>query len=186
MDATEIMAKQVTNLETTIWARAGRQEGAEIRFLCPVHDDHHPSARWHPAKQVWCCDVCHVGGGSRDLSKRLGVEAQGHSNKRAQRPSASSDKRQHFDWRRTAGRFQDHAEGLWLRAEGVLGAAKGLDISAWSENDLDAAWGAIWRAFKDVARSDFLEDLACHIRCRGLSEEQHRHAPGRSESHKAG
>ncbi|MCH8039444.1 MAG: hypothetical protein IH977_03755 [Nitrospinae bacterium] len=176
----------MTNLEAAIWAREGRQEGREVRFLCPGHDDHHPSARWNPEKEAWYCHACHAGGGFRDLAKRLGVEAQGHSNKRAQRPSVSSDRPQNFDWRPTAGKLEDHAQGHWLRAQRVLGAAKGLDISPWSENDLDTAWGAIWRAFKDVDRSDFLEDLACSIRCRGLSEEQHRHAPGRYESHKAG
>ena len=50
----------MTNLEAAIWSRAGRQEGAEVQFLCPAHDDHHPSARWNPEKGAWYCDVCHA------------------------------------------------------------------------------------------------------------------------------
>jgi hypothetical protein len=54
--------------------RGGRREGREIRFLCPAHDDSHPSARWSHSKAVWFCDVCHAGGGWRDLSRRLEVD----------------------------------------------------------------------------------------------------------------
>lgn len=54
-----------------IFERAGRREGAEIRFLCPIHDDHNPSARWNLRKLVWFCDVCGTGGGFRDLAEKL-------------------------------------------------------------------------------------------------------------------
>jgi putative DNA primase/helicase len=60
-------------LELAVHARQGRREGAEIRFTCPAHADKHPSARWHPAKQVWVCDACKSGGGARDLAGRLGL-----------------------------------------------------------------------------------------------------------------
>ena len=169
----------MTNLEAAIWAREGRREGAQVRFLCPAHDDHHPSARWHPEKGAWYCHACHAGGGWRNLIKYLSLQGKDHRLRAREGNSNSLNKAWRFDWRRTAGKLEDHAQGRWLKAERVLGAAKGLDISAWSENDLDAAWGAIWRAFKDVDRSDFLEDLSCHIRCHGLLGEQHRHAPGR-------
>lgn len=62
-------------LETAVWARSGKQEGPEVRFLCPVHDDHRPSARWHPEKKTWHCDVCKTGGGWVDLSRRLGLQS---------------------------------------------------------------------------------------------------------------
>ncbi|HEY6321495.1 MAG TPA: CHC2 zinc finger domain-containing protein, partial [Thermoanaerobaculia bacterium] len=55
-------------------ARSGRRQGREIRFLCPAHDDHRPSARWHREKGVWRCDACGGGGGAVDLAQRLGVE----------------------------------------------------------------------------------------------------------------
>src|ERR671916_740130 len=44
---------------------------AEIRFLCPIHADSKPSARWNPQKETWYCDPCHVGGGAQDLAQRL-------------------------------------------------------------------------------------------------------------------
>jgi hypothetical protein len=58
-------------LERRILERRGRREGREIRFLCPAHDDRQPSARWNPGKSTWFCDVCHQGGGWRDLAQRL-------------------------------------------------------------------------------------------------------------------
>ena len=35
----------------------------------PDHHDRHPSARWHPVKGVWYCDVCGQGGGLVDALK---------------------------------------------------------------------------------------------------------------------
>ena len=64
----------LSQLETAILGRQGRPEGRETRFLCPAHDDHHPSARWNPEKKTWVCDACGAGGGWSDLSKRLGLE----------------------------------------------------------------------------------------------------------------
>jgi hypothetical protein len=45
-----------------------------IEFLCPAHDDHHPSAHWHQRKKVWKCRSCRAGGGVLDLCKRLGID----------------------------------------------------------------------------------------------------------------
>lgn len=61
-------------LEDAALARGGRREGREVRFLCPAHDDHHPSARWNRAKAVWRCDACSAKGGAIDLANLLGVE----------------------------------------------------------------------------------------------------------------
>ncbi len=60
-------------LESALFARAGELGGGEIHFLCPAHDDHDPSARYHPEKRTWFCDACQAGGGAKDLAKRLGV-----------------------------------------------------------------------------------------------------------------
>ncbi|MDO8674414.1 MAG: DUF3631 domain-containing protein [Dehalococcoidia bacterium] len=66
-------------VEAGVMRRQGRREGAELRFLCPAHDDHHPSARYHPTKQVWVCDVCGAGGGLVDLANRLGIATPGRN-----------------------------------------------------------------------------------------------------------
>jgi putative DNA primase/helicase len=63
-----------SELERVLLSRLGRREGNEVRFRCPAHEDTHPSARWHPGKQTWFCDVCQIGGGWRDLAARLGVD----------------------------------------------------------------------------------------------------------------
>jgi len=71
VDALGLLA---TDIAAAIAKRDGRKEGAEIRFLCPAHDDEHPSARWNPKKRVWHCDVCGAGSGAVDLARRLGLE----------------------------------------------------------------------------------------------------------------
>ncbi len=63
-------------IERALAARQSRREGREVRFLCPAHDDRHPSARWHGDKHTWYCDACRNGGGWRDLAGRLGIEPQ--------------------------------------------------------------------------------------------------------------
>lgn len=59
-------------------ARKGKavtiQGTRQIEFLCPAHDDHHPSAQWHPKKMVWTCRACGAGGGWRDACARLGLD----------------------------------------------------------------------------------------------------------------
>jgi hypothetical protein len=70
MEAAEAIG---VDLEKATLARSGRRQGREIRFLCPVHEDRHPSARWHTDKRRWYCDVCRAGGGPRDLARRLGL-----------------------------------------------------------------------------------------------------------------
>ena len=39
-------------LEQEVMARVGKKEGNEIRFLCPEHDDHSPSAISHSSKKL--------------------------------------------------------------------------------------------------------------------------------------
>lgn len=66
-------ARIIAEIETAIEGRQPARAGSEIRFLCPVHDDHDPSARWNPKKRTWFCDACGIGGGYLDLAQRLGI-----------------------------------------------------------------------------------------------------------------
>ena len=50
-----------------------KRRGDETWFLCPGHDDHHPSARWNGTKHVWTCDVCGAGGGAHSLAQKFGI-----------------------------------------------------------------------------------------------------------------
>lgn len=72
--ATSIDRAIIAAVEAEIWRRGGKKKGQEVWFLCPVHDDHDPSARWNPDKQTWYCDVCNKGGGALDLARRFGIE----------------------------------------------------------------------------------------------------------------
>ena len=88
-------------IERALAARQGHQEGRELRFLCPAHEDCHPSARWNKEKQTWYCEACKVGGGWRDLAELLGLDLQ-----RAENPLAEIEAV--YDYRAADGelRFQ--------------------------------------------------------------------------------
>jgi DNA primase len=50
-------------------AGPGVRRGREIAFRCPLHDDHDPSLRIDPARGVWFCDPCLVGGDVVELAR---------------------------------------------------------------------------------------------------------------------
>ena len=64
----------ISRLEAAIDQRNARPVSGQVRFLCPAHDDHNPSADWHPEKHTWKCRSCNVGGGALDLARRLGID----------------------------------------------------------------------------------------------------------------
>lgn len=64
----------IARLEAAVFERNARQMGPHLRFLCPAHDDHNPSADWHTQKHTWKCRSCGVGGGALDLARRLCVD----------------------------------------------------------------------------------------------------------------
>ena len=71
--ASEVDREVVEAVERAIADRGMRRgSGSEAIFLCPVHDDSHPSARYNRLKQVWWCH-CGAGGGVIDLAQKLGV-----------------------------------------------------------------------------------------------------------------
>lgn len=76
-----------------------------------------------------------------------------------------------LDWRRFAGELQDEAVDHWLRGTVVLEAARGLNITEWTDADIEEALEAITCARADLARADCLDRLAFNIRAGGLREE---------------
>jgi hypothetical protein len=78
------------DLDLATLARSGRREGREIRFLCPAHEDTHPSARWHSTKRAWFCDACRTGRSWQDLAERLGLIDQGARRQAAADPDVAA------------------------------------------------------------------------------------------------
>ena len=68
-------AVTVLELAEKLSGGPGVRRGREIAFLCPLHDDHNPSLRVNPERNVWYCDPCTVGGGVVELARR----AWGHT-----------------------------------------------------------------------------------------------------------
>jgi 5S rRNA maturation endonuclease (ribonuclease M5) len=47
------------------------QHGKEAKFLCPVHDDHHPSAEINPQSGLWRCYACKAKGNIFTLAQHV-------------------------------------------------------------------------------------------------------------------
>jgi hypothetical protein len=67
-----------TTLERQEFREAWVQAGVEVRpgdhyYLCPFHDDHHPSLHVDAEGCRWYCFACRVGGGTGALLRRLGI-----------------------------------------------------------------------------------------------------------------
>lgn len=156
-----------------------RRSGRGWVAPCPAHDDRHPSlsvCEGERAILLRCWAGCSVD----EIMAVLGIEVRNlfydtdQSGQRTRRPAQPRSRR--YDWRATAGMFKDRALDLYLRAERVLEAARGLDPSGWSDEDLDAALSAVARAHDDLDRADVLEDAAFALRVRGLTQERSHHA----------
>lgn len=107
----------------------------------------------------------------------LGIDAHKRMNRTLLPPLPQP---QRCDWVKTASRLTLHALDLSLRAEKVLGAARGLSVTEWNEEDFDEALNIIGAAYRDLERSELLESVAFGLRGRKLDEERTRNASGRS------
>lgn len=70
-------ARSVTLLEVVQLLELGTpaKKGRELVVCCPLHEDSHPSLQLNPAKQVWYCHPCGIGGDGIMLymkARRLG------------------------------------------------------------------------------------------------------------------
>jgi len=78
-----------TDLQILIQSLSDRKPrnlpNGEIKFCCPSHDDHNPSATFNAEKQVWNCFSCQANGTALDLSVLLGLKFQTESKQKTSR-----------------------------------------------------------------------------------------------------
>ena len=79
------VVSQIEHLLTT--ERQGKQQGAELVFLCLVHSEARPSANWNSEKLTWICrsgssPECSAGGGWKDMARRLRIELPSNTGSR--------------------------------------------------------------------------------------------------------
>ena len=165
------------DLQQALLDRQGKWQGKELVFLCPCHDDHHPSARWNPEKRCWYCFVCGNGGGRNHLMTRLGFKTDERVGvlKNHTSLNAESFPRFVFDWRSYSTTLSFLADDYYLRSECVFTAAKGLDTSLWTDTDFEAACNAVGEGYQDRLLYEALQDLSVTLRSYGLEEERARH-----------
>jgi hypothetical protein len=159
---------------------AVRRSARGFLARCPAHADRHPSLSVSEGERgilVKCWTGCTV----EEITAALGLTLSDlfYDVIASHEPRPAHPRLSRFDWRRTASDFLHHAEGLRHRAERVLEAARGLDLSAWSEQDHDAAMNAVCRAYGGLEWAGALENVAFDLRQRGIREEKERYASRR-------
>jgi len=55
---------------TALLGPLARREGRRLLWLCPFHDDHHPSFEVDPDRRKWRCWSCGIRGDAAELVKR--------------------------------------------------------------------------------------------------------------------
>jgi len=102
--------------------------GNSYKGLCPFHDDHDPSLKVHPGKQIYKCFACGAGGNSikfvmemegwsfpeavRHIAERYGVEVPDQDPEAAERARKRRNrKKRYFAVMKAAGEF--YRSNLW-------------------------------------------------------------------------
>ncbi len=141
---------------------------------CPAHPDKNPSLTIRAGERGLLLK-CWAGCTLEEICQALGcrvsdlfLERKSESRKRRTVPPRPA----RFDWQVTAWRFRFHAMLLWLRVQDVLNASSGQDTSTWSIEEHEAAMRAVGKAYQDIERADFLEEVAFDIRAKGLAKER--------------
>lgn len=132
-------------IEAALLGREGKRIGQEWRFLCAVHDDHHPSAQWNPGKMVWTCYACGSGGGWKHLATALGLTelltGRPVSERTKRRRTAQRQATQLQD--RQKRRARDCRIDAYRQADQVLRAASPVSIVDWTPTQVDTALDAV-------------------------------------------
>ena len=105
-----------------------KKAGKSFKGICPFHDDHDPSLKIHPGKQIYKCFACGAGGNAigfvmeiegwsfpeavRTLAERHGVEIPDEDPEAARRARKRRDKKQqYYETMEAAGDFYEN--NLW-------------------------------------------------------------------------
>ena len=153
-----------------------RRCGAGWLACCPAHADRNPSLSIKEGERgilIKCWAGCTFDAVCISLGIRPRDLFFGHPTLSPTRRTAKG--RPHsfeFNWREYSNELFYHAEGFFLRGERVLNAARNLDISQWTDEDLTQAMEAVCGAHSSLALANRLEDLAFDLRCDGLKKEQ--------------
>ena len=146
---------------------------------CPAHDDRRPSLSIRETDTSQILVYCFAGCSVEAICAALGLTVRdlfANSEPPSRRRRRGQVRPWRFAWRETAAKLEDHVPLLKCRAQAVLESAQGLDTSAWTDEDFDAAVKAVSWAYMDIERSKFLKDFAFHLRLEGLKKEQEQYA----------
>ena len=154
-----------------------KQRGNRWSAICPAHDDRSPSLSISDGNKgilIRCWAGCTV----EEICRSLGIEPKDlfydASLPRSQRPAPRPPQ---LNRRSLAFQFEIGALDLRLRAERIFDAAKNLDGSVLTDDEIQAALGHVCQAYADHERAKLFEHIADTLRIRDFTERiAHEHA----------
>lgn len=152
-----------------------RRSGRGWMARCAAHSDRSPSLSIMEGEDGRIVLHCFAGCTIEEICSALRITVTDLFADSISRPSlrrcrhAPQYKAQ--DWRAFAESLQLEADALWLRGTRVREAAKGLDISTWSEEELEVAWEAVTSAQTDLVLAECYRNLALNLRAGGLKKD---------------
>lgn len=159
----------------TFKAFVDRLEGVRSHMaLCPAHEDREPSLSVGPGDDGILVH-CFAGCTPEEICRALGFTLRDLFYDSDDCPKGvrhASRKARPITWRQFAGQLEDEALGLWLRGTAVRSAARSLDATRWTDEELEGAMEAVTSGRVDLELAEIYSDLAFNLRRGGLRKEE--------------
>jgi hypothetical protein len=152
-----------------------RRTGRGWKAQCPAHSDNDPSLSVREGDKGILLK-CWAGCSYAEVLAAIGEEPEAGFYDEGERKEGNPQKapKRRSDWRTFSDALYFRAMDIRLSSEKVLDAARGSDISTWTDADLDAAWKVVGQAYRNLERADQLDRLDCALRVYGLGKESRR------------
>ena len=152
---------------------AVRKSGRGWVARCPAHVDRSPSLGIVEGERGLLIR-CFAGCSLNEICEAMGIAVSDlFYNSRSPSPKQSphTPPQKRSDWRHFSHAMLFVAEGLYVRGQRVLQAAKGLNINTWTDAELSLALDSVSHAMDNMRQSENLEDFVVHYRHNKLQED---------------
>lgn len=131
---------------------------------CPAHADKSPSLSICLGNEGRILLYCFAGCSNTEILASLGLTFADLFPDRDRSIPLRKPVIQRIDRNQIAFDIKLHSDVLVLRAEAVLAVARGLDASAWTDEDINLAMQSVAIAYRDLEQAEMLRGVAFGVR----------------------
>jgi hypothetical protein len=165
----------LTEADLTTLFGNGQRKGNHLLFNCPSHDDHDPSLCIRYGERAllikcWAgCDFKTIIAAVGLRPEELFYDYTPPGTPRLHRPAMPTVRP--VPWREVSKLYLDEALDEHLRADAIADEVTGVDISSWSDEDLEEGWVTLDCGRRRRQRASTFERVAWNISAAGLRQE---------------